>query len=210
MKTADWIKKRTAQLNPNNDARVTPDPGSSENIKKQTLLDKTQKIIEDIDAAIANTGAIANIATASKTPQLARAGSIVTGAASKFEPVLLGLTALDAARGLVDKDYREDNLNAIKKLEENPKSGVLGGALDNRYFNTSIGLQAFERPVTTGGALIRLLMESRDKINKSQKIEKDVELKLKRLKKQYAEQEARKKQSITNPQQIVPSPQSLA
>lgn len=210
MKTADWIKKRTSQLNPNNNARVTPDPGSSKNIKKQTLLDKTQEIIEDVDAAIANTGAIANIASVSKIPSLAKTGSFITGIASKSEPLLLALTTLDATRGLIDKNYREANLNAIKKIGEDPKSGILGGALDNRYFNTSVGLQAFDRPVTTGGALIRLLMESRDKINKSKNIEKDVELKLKRLKKQYAEQEARKKQSIINPNQIIPISQPLS
>ena len=187
MTTAEWIKRRIEAINPKNDARVTPDPGDTENIKAKSWVDKLTKTVEDIEGKIANTGAVANLAALTKMPYIARAGQIVTGAASKFEPVMLGLTALDAGRALVDEDYRKANLDALKGLEANPKSGVFGGALDSPYFNTTVGLQAFERPVSTGGALIRYAMEARKQIEESKRIDKEVDLKLKKLKKQYAE-----------------------
>jgi hypothetical protein len=196
MKVAEWIRRRIEGINPDNNARVTPDPGSTKNIKDKTLFDKAQKFIEDIDSGIANTGAISNLASLTKIPGLARTGSIITGMASKSEPLLLALTALDAGRGVFDEDYRKANAEALKKVADDPKSGILGGALDNPYFNTSVALQAFERPVSTGGALIRAAMEARGQIAKSKKIDKETDLKLiklKKLRKQIADQKAKEK-----------------
>jgi len=193
MKVAEWIRRRIEGINPDNNARVTPDPGSTKNIKDKTLFDKAQKFIEDIDSGIANTGAISNLASLTRIPGLARTGSIITGMASKSEPLLLALTALDAGRGVFDEDYRKANAEALKKVADDPKSGILGGALDNPYFNTSVALQAFERPVSTGGALIRAAMEAREQIAKNKKISKEIDLKLKKLKERRADQKAKEK-----------------
>lgn len=191
MTVAEWIRRRVEGINPKNNARVTPDPGSSDGVKASTLLDKTQKFVENVDGGVANAGALANLASLTKIPYIARAGGIVTGVASKAEPLMLALTALDAGRALVDKDYRKANLDSIKNLEANPKSGVFGGALDTPYFNTTVALQALERPVSTSSALIRYAMEAREQLAKSKETDKKTDLKLKKLKKQYSDQQAK-------------------
>ena len=191
MTAAEWIRRRVEGINPKNNARVTPDPGSSEGVKASTFFDKTQKFIENVDGGVANTGAIANVASLTKIPYVAKAGGIVTGVASKAEPLMLALTALDAGRALVDEDYRKANLDSIKNLEANPKSGLLGGALDTPYFNTTVGLQAFERPVSTSSALIRYAMEAREQLAKSKKSTKETDIKMNKLKKQYADQQSK-------------------
>lgn len=181
MTTAEWIKRRIEGLNPKNDARVTPDPGDTKNVEANSKIDKLQKSVENIDGTIANTGALGNLASLSKIPYLSTTGRLLTGAASKFEPIMLGLTAVDAGRALFEEDYRKAALNSIENLAVNPKKGVFGGALDSPYFNTTIFSQAFERPVSTAAALTRALMQARERMEKAKETEKEVALKLKIL-----------------------------
>jgi hypothetical protein len=181
MNFATWLRAKLDNVNPGNNARVTPDLGETKNVLKTSFLDNAINTLEAIDGTIANAGAAANV-TASRpgmaaasimgAPLIPYAGRIVTGLASKFEPIQAGLWAIDAGRSVFDAEYRKRHLDALKMLEKGKKNSVLGGAGDGKNFNLTAALQTLEHPTATGGALIRYAQESAEDLKKAKQSDK--------------------------------------
>jgi hypothetical protein len=181
MNFTTWLRNKLDNLNPENNARVTPDIGATPNVLKTSVFDKAIDTLETIDGAIANTGAAANVAASRPgmaasmrmgAPLIPYAGRIVTGLASKFEPIQAGLWAIDAGRAITDPEYRKRHLDALKKLEKGEKYSVFGGAGDSKIFNLTAALQTLEHPTSTGGALLRYAQESSTDLKKAQEANK--------------------------------------
>jgi len=181
MNFTTWLRNKLDNLNPDNNARVTPDIGATPNVLKTSVFDKAIDTLETIDGAIANTGAAANVAASRPgmaasmrmgAPLIPYAGRIVTGLASKFEPIQAGLWAIDAGRAITDPEYRKRHLDALKKLEKGEKYSVFGGAGDSKKFNLTAALQTLEHPTSTGGALLRYAQESSADLKKAQEANK--------------------------------------
>lgn len=177
MSFSRWLRRKLDNINPDNNARVTFDPGDTSNVLLTSGFDKAINLVEKIEGGVANVGAGANLAAigAAKAglPLVPYAGRVVTGVASKFEPIQAGLWAIDAARSLTDAEYRKRHYDALRLLEK----GEDKRRLDGRYFNTTAALQTFEHPVSTGGALMKYAQEAIQDRYKHEK--KDAEVKLK-------------------------------
>ena len=181
MSFTTWLRNKLDNLNPDNNARVTPDIGATPNVLKTSVFDKAIDTLEAIDGTIANAGAAANVAASRPgmaasmrmgAPLIPYAGRIVTGLASKFEPIQAGLWAIDAGRAVADPEYRKRHLDALKKLEKGEKYSIFGGAGDSKNFNLTAALQTLEHPTSTGGALLRYAQESSADIKKAQEANK--------------------------------------
>jgi len=158
------------------------DPGDAPPSRYSALEEGVQNA-ENVDAVASNFAAGAAGALralplvakfAPKAASLAPALNTVRAAGVRLAPIQAALWGLDAGRAVVDPEYREQTLDSINDLYDDPGSSTLSKS-------TLTALHTAARPVSTVGAMARSYGDSSKRIRESEEQDKLSYKKLKEL-----------------------------